>query len=149
MKRLIVALTALAFSASFALAQSGLVTKQSANDVKTTMDRLEAAVEKAGATVFARVNHAAGASKVGMELAPMELLIFGNPKLGTPIIQASPEAGLDLPIKVLVWQDGDKVMIGYLDPEALKARHGTSGADKSFMMMAGALDKLTGVAAAK
>jgi len=76
------------------------------------------------------------------------VLIFGNPKLGTPIIQANPQAGLDLPIKVLVWQDGDKVMIGYLDPEALKARYEASGADKAFGMMAGALGKLTDAAAA-
>ena len=148
MRRLIFALTAVAMSAGIAFADSAMITRNSANDVKTTMDRLEAAVQNAGATIFARVDHAAGASKVGMELAPMELLIFGNPKLGTPIIQASPEAGLDLPIKVLVWSDGDEVRIGYLDPEALKARYGTSGADQSFKMMAGALDKLTGVAAA-
>ncbi len=147
MRHIIVALTALAMTTGFAAADTTMITKQSANDVKTTMDRLEDAVTKAGATVFARVDHAAGASKVGMDLAPMELLIFGNPKLGTPIIQSSPEAGLDLPIKVLVWQDGDDVRIGYLEPEALKARHGTSGADKSFKMMSGALDKLTGVAA--
>jgi uncharacterized protein (DUF302 family) len=126
-----------------------MITKTSNNDVKTTMDRLEAAVNKAGATVFARVNHAAGADKVGMELAPMEVLVFGNPKLGTPIIQAAPEAGLDLPIKVLVWQAGDKVMIGYLDPQALKARYNVSGADKSFEMMAGALGKLTDAAASQ
>ncbi len=147
MRRLIVALTALAMSAGLAIADSNLIIKQSANDVKTTMDRLETAVKNAGATIFSRVDHAGGASKVGMEMAPMELLIFGNPKLGTPIIQASPEAGLDLPIKVLVWKDGDQVRIGYLDPEALKSRYGTSGADNSFKMMAGALNKLTGVAA--
>ncbi len=129
-------------------ADGQLITKQSNHDVKTTVDRLEAAVNKAGATVFARVNHAGGAEKVDMELQPMEVLIFGNPKLGTPIIQAAPEAGLDLPIKVLVWQDGEKVMIGYLDPQALKARYGVSGADKSFEMMTGALGKLTDAAAA-
>jgi uncharacterized protein (DUF302 family) len=138
----------LALLAAIAHADGQLVTKQSNNDVKTTVDRLEAAVNKAGATVFARVNHAGGAAKVDMELQPMEVLVFGNPKLGTPIIRAAPEAGLDLPIKVLVWQDGDKVMIGYLDPQDLKARYGISGADKSFEMMAGALGKLTDAAAA-
>ncbi|HSM42935.1 MAG TPA: DUF302 domain-containing protein [Afifellaceae bacterium] len=134
--------------AAGAHADGQLITKESNHDVRTTADRLEAAVNKAGATVFARVNHAGGAEKVGMELQPMEVLIFGNPKLGTPIIQAAPEAGLDLPIKVLVWQDGEKVMIGYLDPQALKARYGVLGADKSFEMMTGALGKLTDAAAA-
>jgi uncharacterized protein (DUF302 family) len=134
--------------AESAFADPQMITKQSANDVKTTADRLEAAIAKAGATLFARVDHAGGAGKVGMELAPMEVLIFGNPKLGTPIIKANPQAGLDLPIKVLVWQDGDAVKIGYLDPQALKARYSASGADKAFKMMAGALGKLTDAAAA-
>ena len=129
-------------------ADAQMITKPSGNDVKTTMDRLQAAVNKAGATVFARVDHAGGAAKVDMELQPMEVLIFGNPKLGTPIIQAAPQAGLDLPIKVLVWQDGDTVTIGYLDPQALKARYSAAGADKAFEMMAGALGKLTDAAAA-
>ena len=148
MRRMIFALTILTMAAALAHADTGMISKQSANDVKTTMDRLEAAVKKAGARVFARIDHAGGASTVGMELQAMELLVFGNPKLGTPIIKANPAAGLDLPIKVLVWQDGDKVMIGYLDPDALKARHDVSGADKSFQMMAGALKKLTDAAAA-
>ncbi len=148
MKRLISAFAFIVLMAGPALAEADMIVKQSANDVKTTVDRLETAVNKAGAAVFARVDHAAGAGKVGMELQPMELLIFGNPKLGTPIIQANPQAGLDLPIKVLVWQDGDRVMIGYLDPEALKARYDASGADKAFQTMAGALGKLTDAAAA-
>lgn len=148
MRLLVSTVFCLFLSLSAAHADAQMITKESANDVKTTVDRLEAAVNKAGATVFARVDHAGGAAKVDMELAPMEVLIFGNPKLGTPIIQANPQAGLDLPIKVLVWQDGDKVMIGYLDPEALKARYEASGADNAFGMMAGALGKLTDAAAA-
>ena len=148
MKQLVSAIVFIVLFAGGALADANMITKQSANDVKTTVDRLEAAVNKAGASVFARIDHAGAASKIGMELQPMEVLIFGNPKLGTPIIQANPLSGLDLPIKVLVWQDGDKVMIGYLDPQALKGRYDASGADKAFKTMAGALGKLTDAAAA-
>ncbi len=148
MRQTVLSFVCVLFLSAGAHADGQLVTKQSNHDVKTTVDRLEAAVNKAGATVFARVDHAGGAAKVDMELQPMEVLVFGNPKLGTPIIQAAPEAGLDLPIKVLVWQDGDKVLIGYLEPQDLKARYGISGADKSFEMMTGALGKLTDAAAA-
>lgn len=149
MRQVYLALVALVSLSGAALADSPMITKQSANDVKTTVDRLEAAIAKAGATVFARVDHAAGAKKAGMTLAPMEVLIFGNPKLGTPVIQANPQAGLDLPIKVLVWQDGDIVRIGYLDPQELKARYNAEGADNAFKMMEGALGKLTDAAAAR
>ena len=85
-----------------ALAQD-LVAKVSPHDVPTTMDRLESAVEAAGAEVFARVDHAAGAEKAEMELRPTQLLIFGNPKLGTPAMQDAQTAGLDLPMRVLVY----------------------------------------------
>ena len=81
--------------------------KRSQNSVAGTIDRLEAAVTNAGATVFARVNHAEGAASVDMELPPAELLIFGNPKLGTPAMQADITAGLLLPMKVLAYQDAD------------------------------------------
>nr|HMQ58321.1 DUF302 domain-containing protein [Rhizobiaceae bacterium] len=112
-----------------------------------TADKVVAAVEKAGATVFARVDHAAGAKAVGAELPATTMVIFGNPKLGTPIIAADRRAGLDLPIRVLIWDDGGKTMIGYEAPAELKARYAIEGADASFDAMAGALDKLTGAAA--
>ncbi|MEO0773937.1 MAG: DUF302 domain-containing protein, partial [Pseudomonadota bacterium] len=100
------------FAAFVALAMPGwaksddLLRVKAAGDVVTTMDALEAAVTAAGATVFARVDHAGGAAKVDLELAPSQLLIFGNPKLGTPAMQDDPMAGLFLPLKVLVYQDG-------------------------------------------
>ena len=77
------------------------IIKDSASDVATTADKLVAAVEGAGAKVFARVDHAAGAASVDQQLAPMTMVMFGNPKMGTPILQNAPEAGLDLPIRVL------------------------------------------------
>lgn len=122
------------------------VIKDSASDVAETADKLVAAVEAAGAKVFARVDHAAGAKTIDAELAPMTLVMFGNPKLGTPILQAEPRTGLDLPIRVLIWQDEDVTKIGYLEPEALKKRYEVEGADRSFEMMSGALEKLTDAA---
>jgi uncharacterized protein (DUF302 family) len=123
------------------------VIKDSASDVVTTADKLVAAVGKAGATVFARVDHAAGAESIDAELDPMTLVIFGNPKLGTPIMKAEPKAGLDLPVRVLIWEAEGTTKIGYLEPDELKDRYDVEGADKAFEMMTGALNKLTDAAA--
>ncbi len=128
-------------------AEKLLVVKQSPHSVSKTLDRLTAVMQKKGITIFARVNHAAGAKKAGMDMKPTELLIFGNPKLGTPLMLAKREIGVDLPLKALAWQDdGGKVWLGYTTPAALKARHGVSGRDEIFKKMTGALDKLTSVA---
>jgi uncharacterized protein (DUF302 family) len=121
--------------------------KESASSVSETADKLVAAVENAGAKVFARVDHAAGAQSIGEEMAGMTMVMFGNPKMGTPILKAAPKAGLDLPIRVLIWDDGGTTMIGYLDPVSLKARYEVEGADGAFDAMGKALDKLTGAAA--
>ena len=123
------------------------VIKDGASDVVTTADQLIAAIDEAGATVFARVDHSAGAQSVDAELAPMTLVIFGNPKLGTPILQAEPKIGLDLPVRVLIWEAEGTTKIGYLEPDELKDRYDVEGADKAFEMMAGALNKLTDAAA--
>ncbi len=113
MKRFLT-LAAVTVLAGPALADDDLMKVQSGKDVASTMDALEAAVEGAGATVFARVDHAGGAEGVGMQLAPSEVLIFGNPKLGTPAMQADPLAGLFLPMKVLVYEDADgQVWLAY------------------------------------
>ena len=89
------------------------------------MDRLEAAVKAKGLTVFARIDHAAGAAKVGLSLRPTELLIFGNAKGGTPLMQSNQTVGIDLPLKALVWQDasGD-TWLSYNDPSWIAKRHG-------------------------
>ena len=126
-----------------------LIKVQASGDVASTMDALEAAVTGAGATVFARVDHAGGAAKVGLDLAPSQLLIFGNPKLGTPAMQDDPMAGLFLPLKVLVYRDGaGQVWLANEDPRAMLAGLGGIGADANYIeMMTGALAKLTGKAA--
>lgn len=128
----------------------GFVKLESTHTVKETIDRLAAAVEQRGLKVAARVDHAAAAKAAGLELPPTEVLIFGNPKLGTLLMQANPQIGADLPMKVLAWQDmNGKVWIGYTAPAELKARHGISGHDEAFGKMAQALDGLARGAAAK
>jgi uncharacterized protein (DUF302 family) len=92
------------------------------------MDRLEAAVKTRGMTIFARIDHAAGASSAGLSLGPTELLIFGNAKAGTPLMQAAQSIGIDLPLKALVWQDASgSTWISYNDPSWLANRHTLAG----------------------
>lgn len=125
-----------------------LVVKASTRSVKETIDALVQAVEAAGAKVVARVDHAAGAKAAGAEMKPSEVLIFGNPKLGTPLMQANPRAGLDLPMKVLAYEDAaGKVWIVTTRAAALKTRYGIKGKDDVITAMNGALEKLTGAAA--
>jgi uncharacterized protein (DUF302 family) len=107
------------------VATQGLTTMQSSFGPKDTMNRLEAAVQAKGMTVFSRIDHAAGATAVGLSLRPTEVLIFGNAKGGTPLMNSVQAIGLDLPLKALVWQDasGD-TWLSYNDPGWLAKRHG-------------------------
>jgi len=133
-----------------ASAADGVVVVTSANDVKTTMDKLEKILTSKGITVFARINHAHGAKTIGQSLPPMELLIFGNPKLGTPLMQKNQQMGLDLPMKALVYEAPDgKTYIAYNDPAYLSKRHGVTEPAKVFETMTGALKNFTAAAAAK
>jgi uncharacterized protein (DUF302 family) len=148
LRKLLLASTIIAFSAVQALSvaqadASEWITRESSVSVTETADRLVSAAEGAGATVFARVDHAAGAEAVGEELAPTTLVIFGNPQIGTPILQADRRAGLDLPLRVLIWEEDGVTMLGYEDPDALRERYAIEGADEAFEAMAGALENLT------
>ena len=106
------------------MSEAGLLTLGSQHSVKETLDRLEAALRAGGVTVFARIDHAAGAASVGMALRPTEVVIFGNPRAGTPLMQAVQTTGLDLPLRVLAWEDADgDVRVTYNDPAWLAARH--------------------------
>ena len=107
------------------MAAEGLTTVKSGYDPKETMDRLEADVRAKGLTVFARIDHTAGATAVGLTLRPTELMIFGNARGGTALMQAAQTIGIDLPLKALVWQDasGD-TWLSYNDPSWLAKRHG-------------------------
>ena len=108
-----------------AMAADGLTTIPSDFGPKETMDRLEAEIKAKGMTVFARIDHTAGAASVGLPLRPTELLIFGNAKAGTPLMQANQATGIDLPLKALVYQDAaGKVWLAYDDPSWLAGRHG-------------------------
>jgi uncharacterized protein (DUF302 family) len=107
------------------MAADGLTTLRSSFGPKDTMDKLEAAVKAKGMTVFARIDHAAGAAEVGLPLRPTEVLIFGNARGGTPLMQAAQATGIDLPLKALVWQDASgATWLSYNDPAWLAQRHG-------------------------
>jgi uncharacterized protein (DUF302 family) len=110
------------------MSDDGLISLASNHPVRETMDRLEAVLREKGITIFARIDHAAGATAVDMPLRPTELVIFGNPRAGTPLMQARQSIGIDLPLKMLGWQDGaGKVWLVYNDPAWLARRHGLGG----------------------
>lgn len=106
-------------------AADGMVAVKSPHNVKETVDRFEAAAKARGLNVFLRVDHAAGAKKIGKNLRPTELLVFGNPQGGTPLMECAQSAGIDLPLKALAWQDASgQTWLGYNDPQYLSERHG-------------------------
>jgi uncharacterized protein (DUF302 family) len=122
------------------MAAPGLTTIASSHGPKDTMDRLEAEVRSKGMTVFARIDHAAGATGAGLSLRPTEVLIFGNAKAGTPLMQSIQTIGVDLPLKALVWQDASgTTWLSYNDPAWLAQRHGLGGETKA------AVDAMTAV----
>jgi uncharacterized protein (DUF302 family) len=115
---------------------------------KETMDRLEAEIRAQGMTVFARVDHAAGAAEVGLTLAPTELIIFGNARGGTPLMQSMQTVGIDLPLKALVWEDaGGKTWISYNEPSWIAQRHNIANAEPVLSKMAAALSVISRKAA--
>jgi uncharacterized protein (DUF302 family) len=139
------ALTALiCFWGVQAMATDGLITLRSSFGPTETMNRLEAEVRAKGMTIFAHIDHAAGANEVGLPLRPTDLLIFGNAKGGTPLMQSAQTMGIDLPLKVLVWQDaaGD-TWLSYNDPSWLAKRHALGDQDKAAVTaLSGALGAL-------
>lgn len=138
---------AIIVAASLTTAAADMIKVKSSHNVATTIDRLAAAVEGAGAKVFARIPHSKGAASVGMELTDAEALIFGNPKLGTPALQGAITMGLDLPLRVLAYADGDDVWLIYHDPADVAALHGLPADHPTIAKMQGALKKLTAKAA--
>lgn len=138
-------LAAILLSASMSvMAAQGVVKVESQYSVKETADRFEAIAKKKGLNVFARVDHQANAAGVDMELRPTELIIFGNPKVGTPLMQCAQSVAIDLPQKVLITQDEDeKVWLSYNDPSYLKERHEIKGCDKVLTKITGVLGALS------
>jgi len=132
---------------SVSMAEDGMISKKSPHSVKVTLDRLEKVLRKKGITIVTRWSHDAGAKKVGIALRPTELLIFGNPKLGSHFFTSKQTAGIDLPMKALAWKDEKgQVWLTYNDPAYVANRHGINDRDKIKNKMTGALNKLTNVA---
>ncbi len=124
-------------------ADNGLMTKASKYSVAETMDRFESEAKARGFVVVARVDHAAAAEKAGMKMPASQLLIFGNPKGGTPLMLASPTAGIDLPLKALAYEDAEgKIWLSYNAADYLKARHNISGKDEVIANVNKALDAM-------
>jgi uncharacterized protein (DUF302 family) len=126
----------------------GLTSIPSSFGPKETMDRLEVEIRAQRMTVFARIDHASGAAEVGLTLAPTELIIFGNARGGTPLMQASQTAGIDLPLKALVWQDAaGKTWLSYNEPGWIAQRHGVANAERVVNSMGTALSAMARTAA--
>jgi len=108
-----------------ASAAKGIVDKPSNHSVDQTVDKLKNILQAKGVALFALVDHSGEAAKVGMKMPPTKLLIFGNPKAGTPLMLAAPSVAIDLPLKILVWEDAQgKTWVSYTTPEFLQQRHG-------------------------
>ena len=131
--------------------ENGLISLKSSHSVPATMDRLVDILKKKGLTIFARIDHALGAQKVKMQLSSSQLVIFGNPKMGTPLMKCQMSSGLDLPLKALVWEDkNNQTWISYNAPAFLAERHALKKCGtKVIAKMTGALKKITTKAAAK
>ena len=130
-----------------AQAADGLIEIKSANSVKDTISKFEAIARERGLNIFLRLDHASGAQKIGKSLRPTELLIFGNPQGGTPLMECAQSAGIDLPLKALAWEDASgQVWLGYNDPQFLAARHGARECGPVAANLRKALDGLAGVA---
>jgi uncharacterized protein (DUF302 family) len=131
MRKILLTLMSLFLLVSLAYADNGLISIKSPYDVKKTADRFENALNEKGMTVFIRINHAESARKVGENLRPTELVIFGNPKVGTPLMQCDQSVAIDLPQKALIWQDeAGQVWLTYNDPNYLANRHNLAGCDE-------------------
>src|SRR6266446_1938344 len=122
----------------------GLTTIASSHDPKETIDRLETEIRAKGMIVFARIDHAAGAAEVGLTLAPTELIVFGNARGGTPLMQSVQTVGIDLPLKALVWEDASgKTWISYDEPSWIAQRHGVANAEAVVSKMTAALSAMS------
>jgi uncharacterized protein (DUF302 family) len=128
----------------------GLIRRRSAHDAKETARRFRAAAEGAGLTIFAEVDHQENAVQVGMDLGPILLVVFGNPRSGTPLMQQNPVSGIDLPFKALIWTDKDGVTwFGWNDPQWVAERHGLGGPGEAIVTsIATGMERLSAAATA-
>ena len=124
--------------------ETGLIVKDSAQDVATTYAKLRTIIDtNPNLKILMELDHSANAAKAGLELEDTKIIMFGNPKLGTPLMQASATTAIDLPQKIIVYATASGTKIAYNDPMYLKERHGISGADEILKKVSGALDAIT------
>ena len=133
-----------------AMTADGVISVESSHSVAETADRLESILNEKGMKIFNRIKHSDGANSVGIQLNPTELVIFGNPKVGAPLMKCQQTVAIDLPQKALIWQDdGGKVWITYNEPGYLQGRHGISGCEEVLAKIEKALAGISNAAAAK
>ncbi len=113
-----------------------VIVTRSGAEYKETVGALRAAIERRGLTVFARIDHAGAARQVGLELADEEVVIFGSPRAGTPLMQSDPHVGIELPLRMLVWADAEGVSLGYTDPRELASEYQLAGNQAVLVQMA-------------
>lgn len=148
MSRIALIVLSAALLVSPAYAMDKLISVPCAQSTKATMDKLEALAQARGLKVFARIDHAAGAQSIGEKLRPTELLILGNPKGGTPLLQCAQSYGIDLPLHVLAWEDSaGKSWLSYKDMATLGHIHPDASCDAALKRLSGALEGLVNAAA--
>ena len=150
MKKIILVALLILFIAIPVAASDGVVDVQSTFNVEETADRMVNILNKKGMTIFNRIKHSESATKVGIELRKTELIIFGNPKVGSPLMACQQSVAIDLPQKALIWEDTNaRVWISYNDPRYLEKRHNISGCEEAITKVAKALAGITKAAATK
>jgi uncharacterized protein (DUF302 family) len=148
MKKSALVLFTLLIAAATGFAGEGLLNVESMFSVDETANRMETILKEKGMTLFNRINHSASAGNVGIELRDTQIIIFGNPKAGSPLMKCQQTMGIDLPQKALIWKDANHtVWISYNDPGYLKDRHDLSGCDQAIAKIAKALANITKLAA--
>jgi uncharacterized protein (DUF302 family) len=150
MKKVILIALAIVIIAFPVAASDGMVNVQSTFNVEETADRMVSILKEKGMTVFNRIKHSAAAAEVGIELRNTELILFGNPKVGSPLMKCQQSAAIDLPQKALIWEDDQaKVWISYNDPRYLKKRHNITGCEEVISKIETALAGISESAATK
>jgi uncharacterized protein (DUF302 family) len=150
MKKASITILLVLFTVLPLMAADGLISVQSDFSVKETTDRLENILDEKGMTIFNQINHSDAAQKVGVELRETRLIIFGNPKVGSPLMQCQQSVAIDLPQKAIIWEDDkSKVWISYNDPRYLGKRHNIVGCDEVITKVEKALSVITKAAATK
>jgi uncharacterized protein (DUF302 family) len=120
-----------------------VIVRRSASGYADTFRALLAAIDRRGLTVFARLDHAGGAREAGMELADEEVVVFGSPRSGTPLMQSDPRIGIELPLRILIWREGDEVLLGHRDPRELTESYDVGQHRSALQQMAALLDELS------